>query len=116
METNAKSESRRSGALWGLYIGDALAMPVHWYYNRSALFDDYGRVADYMAPKHPHPDSILFRSSYTPPDARGEILHDQARYWGEPGIHLEGFPRRWVEGLFEPPPVAALKVGGSALP
>jgi ADP-ribosylglycohydrolase len=36
------SEQKRNGALWGLYIGDALAMPVHWYYNRSALFDDYG--------------------------------------------------------------------------
>lgn len=91
MKPKANSESRRLGALWGLYIGDALAMPVHWYYNRSALFDDYGRVTDYMAPKHPHSDSILFRSSYTPPNARGEILHDQARYWGEPGIHYHQF-------------------------
>lgn len=91
MKTNATSESKRSGALWGLYIGDALAMPVHWYYNRSALLEDYGRVTDYMAPKHPHPDSILFRSSYTPPNARGEILHDQARYWGKPGIHYHQF-------------------------
>jgi ADP-ribosylglycohydrolase len=77
--------------LYGLYIGDALAMPVHWYYNRSALFNDYGRVTDYMAPKNPHPDSILFRSSYTAPNARGEILHDQARFWGQKGIHYHQF-------------------------
>lgn len=91
MKPKADYASKRSGALWGLYIGDALAMPVHWYYNRSALFEDYGRVVDYLAPKNPHPDSILFRSSYSPPNARGEILHDQARYWGKPGIHYHQF-------------------------
>jgi ADP-ribosylglycohydrolase len=79
------SEEKREGALWGLYIGDALAMPVHWYYNRSALFDDYGWVADYLAPKNPHPDSILFRSNYKALSAKGEILHDQAPYWGREG-------------------------------
>ena len=84
-------EERCAGALWGLYIGDALAMPVHWYYDRSALYADYGRVADYEAPRNPHPDSILFRSAYTPPHPRGEILHDQARYWGEKGVHYHQF-------------------------
>jgi ADP-ribosylglycohydrolase len=78
-------EQKREGALWGLYIGDALAMPVHWYYNRSALFDDYGWVTDYLAPRNPHPDSILFRSHYTEPGPAGEILHDQAPYWGREG-------------------------------
>jgi ADP-ribosylglycohydrolase len=78
-------DRRREGALWGLYIGDALAMPVHWYYNRSALFEDYGWVADYLAPRNPHPDSILFRSRYEAPHPRGEILHDQAAYWGREG-------------------------------
>jgi ADP-ribosylglycohydrolase len=75
-------EQKCEGALWGLYIGDALAMPVHWYYNRGALFDDYGWVTDYLAPRNPHPDSILFRSHYTAPGPAGEILHDQAPYWG----------------------------------
>ena len=32
--------------LYGLFIGDALAMPVHWYYNRQALNRDYGRVTE----------------------------------------------------------------------
>jgi len=79
------SDRKCRGALWGLYIGDALAMPVHWYYNRKALYDDYGWVSDYLAPKNPHPDSILFRSSYTAPGPKGEILHDQASYWGREG-------------------------------
>ncbi len=79
------------GALYGLCIGDALAMPVHWYYNRQALFEDYGRVTDYLAPRNPHPDSILWRSTYVAPNSRGEILHDQFRYWGQKGIHYHQF-------------------------
>jgi ADP-ribosylglycohydrolase len=78
---------RKQGAVWGLFIGDALAMPVHWYYDRMALLMDYGTVVDYMVPKNPHPDSILWRSSYTAPGPKGEILHDQAAYWGRRGIH-----------------------------
>jgi hypothetical protein len=31
---------RATGALWGLFIGDALSMPVHWYYDREALSED----------------------------------------------------------------------------
>ena len=77
--------------LLGLCVGDALAMPVHWYYNRQTLNRDYGWVTDYMAPCNPHPDSILWRSSYQAPNASGEILHDQARYWGQKGIHYHQF-------------------------
>jgi len=80
-------------SLLGLYIGDALAMPVHWYYNRQALNRDYSRVTDYMAPRNPHPDSILWRSSYRAPNAKGEILHDQAQYWGQKGVHYHQFLR-----------------------
>jgi len=82
---------RFRGALLGLCIGDALAMPVHWYYNRQALKEDYGRVTDYLAPRNPHPDSILWRSSYAAPGAKGEILHAQAQYWGQKGIHYHQF-------------------------
>lgn len=88
-----QATSRSLGALYGLYVGDALAMPVHWYYNREALRRDYGRVTDYMAPKSPHPDSILWRSSYKAPNTKGEILHDQARYWGQKGVHYHQFLR-----------------------
>ena len=78
-------------SLYGLSIGDALAMPVHWYYNRQALNEDYGRVTDYLAPRNPHPDSILWRSSYAAPNSKGEILHDQGQYWGQRGIHYHQF-------------------------
>jgi ADP-ribosylglycohydrolase len=28
---------RAAASLWGIFIGDALAMPVHWYYNLATL-------------------------------------------------------------------------------
>lgn len=79
--------STSAGALIGSAIGDTLAMPVHWYYNTAALASDYGEVRDFIDPKSPHPDSILWRSSYTPLNETGEILHDQAEFWGKRGIH-----------------------------
>jgi ADP-ribosylglycohydrolase len=45
--------SKCRGALYGLCIGDALSMPVHWYYNRRAILDDYGWVTDYLNPRKP---------------------------------------------------------------
>jgi len=79
--------ARGREALTGLFLGDALAMPAHWYHQRAALRRDYGRIEDHQAPRNPHPDSILWRSHYTPPNRRGEILHDQAPYWGRRGVH-----------------------------
>ncbi len=64
---------RMTGSLTGMFIGDALAMPVHWYYNRRALQEDYGHITDFMAPRNPHPDSILWRSEYQAANQKGEI-------------------------------------------
>ncbi len=85
--------SRRAGALWGMFVGDALAMPVHWYYDRAALEHDYGKVRDYLAPRNPHPESYRAKASYQPVNSKAEILHDQARYWGQSGIHYHQFLR-----------------------
>ncbi|MEM1083402.1 MAG: ADP-ribosylglycohydrolase family protein [Verrucomicrobiota bacterium] len=78
-------------AYFGSLVADAVAMPVHWYYDRDALVRDYGTVDRYLDPKNPHPDSILWRSSYEPLNETGEILHDQASYWGQRGIHYHQF-------------------------
>ena len=80
-------------AFLGALAADAVAMPSHLYYDRAALARDYGTISGYAAPRNPHPDSILYRSSYTPPNAKGEILHDQAVYWGQRGIHYHQFLR-----------------------
>lgn len=79
--------ANRLNALHGALVADALAMPVHWYYDRLALRRDYGRVDRFLPPRNPHPNSILHRSSYTPVSPAADILHDQARFWGQPGIH-----------------------------
>lgn len=86
-----RTQSILRGTLYGLFIGDALAMPVHWYYNRQKLNEDYGWVTDYLEPRNPHPDSILWRSNYVAKNFKGEILHDQAQYWGRKGIHYHQF-------------------------
>ena len=84
--------SRFEAAWWGSFIGDALAMPVHWYYTRNLIVRDYGDLTTYSAPHNPHPDSILWRSKYESTDATDDILHDQARFWGGPrGIHYHQF-------------------------
>ncbi len=88
---NSEEDIRSRSLLTGLQIGDALAMPAHWYYNQSALRKDYGEIDRFMAPKNPHPDSILWRSKYTPLNRKGEILHDQAKYWGRRGVHYHQF-------------------------
>jgi ADP-ribosylglycohydrolase len=92
-QENPVDAMRVRNCLLGAFIGDALAMPVHWYYDRSALARDYGRVVDLVAPKNPHADSILWRSSYSAPNPKGEILHEQAAYWGQKGIHYHQFLR-----------------------
>ncbi len=74
-----------------MFIGDALAMPVHWYYDTLALMRDYGMVREYLQPRNPHPDSILGRCSYTPPSRPTDILHDQVKYWGKNDIHYHQF-------------------------
>lgn len=88
--TNSSSDRIR-GALSGMFIGDAMAMPVHWYYDTKALRRDYGKVTNYQKPRNPHPDSFLWRSSFPVKRGAVDILHDQRRYWGERGIHYHQF-------------------------
>jgi ADP-ribosyl-[dinitrogen reductase] hydrolase len=84
--------------LLGSLVADAVAMPVHWYYDQAALDRDYPRLAaaaasdsPYLAPHNPHSGSILWRSQWTPPGPTFDILREQARYWGQRGIHYHQF-------------------------
>lgn len=80
-----------NNAYLGSLIADAASMPVHWYYDRAALLAEYGEVTSYLAPKNPHTGSILWRSHYAALNEKGEILHEQAQYWGQRGIHYHQF-------------------------
>ncbi|MFM9198114.1 MAG: ADP-ribosylglycohydrolase family protein, partial [Planctomycetia bacterium] len=75
----------------GSLVADAVAMPVHWYYDRQALARDYGTITGYLAPRNPHPDSILWRSSYAAAGPKTDILREQAAYWGKRGVHYHQF-------------------------
>ncbi|MFM8579151.1 MAG: ADP-ribosylglycohydrolase family protein, partial [Planctomycetaceae bacterium] len=74
-------------AFIGSLVADAVSMPVHWYYDQAALDRDYGAVSGYLAPRCPHPDSILWRSKWTPPSREFDILREQSAHWGRRGVH-----------------------------
>ena len=85
-------------AFLGSLVADAVAMPVHWYYDQATLDGDYPQLAaaaasesPYLAPHNPHSGSILWRSQWTPPAATFDILREQARFWGQHGIHYHQF-------------------------
>ncbi|HCW93693.1 MAG TPA: ADP-ribosylglycohydrolase [Flexistipes sinusarabici] len=47
-----KTKKRAKGAVMGAFIGDALALGPHWYYDLEKFREDYGEwVDDYTAPK-----------------------------------------------------------------
>ncbi|MDC1206532.1 ADP-ribosylglycohydrolase family protein [Akkermansiaceae bacterium] len=73
------------------YLGslraDALALPVHWYYDRDALDRDYPILDGTQDPLPQHPDSIFWRSEYEVTCSKDDILHDQAPFWGVRGVH-----------------------------
>jgi len=91
MTRSNSSKDRTGGALYGMFIGDAMAMPVHWYYDTMALRRDYGTITNYQKPRNPHPDSILWRSSFPVKRGAVDILHDQRQHWGVRGIHYHQF-------------------------
>lgn len=87
--TKAIRARRLRNALWGLFAGDALAMPAHWYYNIGNIRRDFdGGVRGYEAPRHPHPESFMTGMTYEPDvdNARRlgrpfDILHGNARFY-----------------------------------
>eukprot|EP00043_Microstomoeca_roanoka_P005300 m.54875 g.54875 ORF g.54875 m.54875 type:complete len:434 (+) comp12906_c0_seq1:416-1717(+) len=77
-------------ALWGVFIGDALAMPVHWYYNLAQLKRDFPMgIQRYEAPPEKLPGSILNLSNTGGAGRgsdRGQIIgdvinHGKRKYW-----------------------------------
>ena len=86
---------RMRGVLWGMFIGDALAMPVHWYYSIATLWQDFGQIRDYQVPKAHHPSSIMALAN-TGKAGRGSqdgdivgnvILKGKKQHWGQANRH-----------------------------
>lgn len=84
---------RMRASLWGLYIGDALAMPTHWYYDQRHLQRTYGQIKGYVKPMDKLPGSIMSLSN-TGGGGRGGfqgsivgdvILKGKRQYWERGG-------------------------------
>jgi ADP-ribosylglycohydrolase len=91
MTTNNMTDRRARGATLGASIGDALAMPAHWFYNPFELAETFGRIDRFLTPPPKHPGSILWRSRYTPTEPEFDILGEQRQYWGQSGVHYHQF-------------------------
>jgi len=81
---------RIRGALYGMLIADALAMPTHWYYGgRGQVQRDYGVISGYVAPQSKLPGSIMGKSSTGGAGRGGDhgsiigdvIFHGKKKYW-----------------------------------
>ncbi|MHC4958055.1 MAG: ADP-ribosylglycohydrolase family protein [Planctomycetota bacterium] len=80
---------RIRNALWGLFTGDALAMPAHWFYrleNIEEVFD--GGITGYVDAPHPHPEAFMVGMAYRPDVDKAQrlarpfdILHEHVRFY-----------------------------------
>ncbi|HEY5673406.1 MAG TPA: ADP-ribosylglycohydrolase family protein [Malonomonas sp.] len=96
-----KQQQRASAALKNLFVADALAMPVHWYYNPLDIEKAFhGGITRMEAAPAFHPSSIMSLHS-TAKGGRGAqgaqgqqreivgdlILKGKRKYWGQPNQH-----------------------------
>ena len=59
-EHSDKLKRAKEEAVYGMLVADAVAMPVHWYYNPDDIKRGYGSwLTGYVAPNSKHPSSIL---------------------------------------------------------
>lgn len=94
---------RANAALRSLFIGDALAMPVHWYYNPQDIEQAFpGGIRKLEAAPRHHPSSIMALHS-TQQGGRGQqgagpatgrrevvgdiILKGKRQFWGQANMH-----------------------------
>jgi len=76
--TSRMIESRLRSALWGMFSGDALAAPTHWYYGGfPQIQSDYGRegITGYTRPVTNLPGSILNKSD---PNGGGRLSYSSS--------------------------------------
>lgn len=88
-ESDLNQAERKIAALFGMYVGDATAMPVHWMYNLHQLQRDYGKIRGYVKPRDNFDGSIMNLSN-TGGGGRGSdegeiigsvINHNKKKYW-----------------------------------
>jgi len=83
--------TRIKNALWGAFIADAMAMPVHWYwyYRRKYIKEEFdGGITKYEDAPHPHPESFMVGMGYHPNISKAkelgrpfDIVHKHLRFY-----------------------------------
>ncbi len=101
MNKLSTSQQRATASLQSMFVGDSLAMPVHWYYNPMDILKQFrgGITKLEAAPAH-HPSSIMSlhstkqggrnRRNTKKPQAEivGDvILKGKRQYWNQPNQH-----------------------------
>lgn len=92
--------ARATAALQNLFIGDALAMPVHWFYNVRDIDEAFpGGIRSFEAPPLFHPSSIMSLHSTSGGGRKaaggqvqtdivgGVILKGKEPFWDRPNMH-----------------------------
>ena len=107
LRNTLQTTTRSKNALRGLFIGDALSMPVHWFYRSADIFKAFPPhgITQMQAAPDSHPGSIMSlhsqqrggRSSVSkeplPPVVGSVILRGRQGYWDRPGVHYHhGMP------------------------
>ena len=97
--TDTKIQNRASGAIMGAFIGDAMALGPHWYYDLAELHRDYGVWIDYYT--NPKPGRYHDGLKAGQLSQAGFILKLMLRSLVDcGGYNEEDFCRRMDEDLF----------------
>ena len=89
--------TRIKNALWGAFIADSMAMPVHWYYRRKYIKEGFeGGISKYEDAPHPHPESFMVGNNYHPNISKAQelgrpydIAHEHIRFYNTNYSHLD---------------------------
>jgi ADP-ribosyl-[dinitrogen reductase] hydrolase len=89
MSEAISKRQRLQNALWAMFIGDALSMPAHWYYNIENIKKVFnGGIRGYVDPPNPHLESFMVGMDYHPDLETAlhlgrayDILHEHARFY-----------------------------------
>ena len=83
-----KNSIKIQNALWGLFIADAISMPVHWYYKREYIKEGFRKIEGYNKAPHPHPESFMVGDAYYPDVQMAkklgrpfDILHENVKFY-----------------------------------
>jgi ADP-ribosyl-[dinitrogen reductase] hydrolase len=63
------------GSLYGMLVGDAVAVPAHWFYSPESIRKEYGDITGIVAAKPNHAESMVQGVTYT---GTVDIMHDKA--------------------------------------